>query len=239
MNDNDQSKPISDIFSEDMYRMNSDDFYCAFEDYFQNRADFDTCLDSLNNEKEIIRLGFFYYVVTKEIKHAGVTLISIFSIMEATADKKFQPFDQWLLAQIKKPESIEFPITDKENLKTTILRLQKEYFAAHGSSEKVRNFINRYFSHEDKQKLIKGFSSPNLESFSFEERVKAIVDMLYNERNAFVHEGRLPQITDQKVRMLGDYRIKNKDAHVSVQISINEIQTMFEKGFINFIKNGA
>ena len=244
MNDDSQNNAIFDVLAKDMYGINSDLFYSAFEEYFQNRTDFDEWIDKLRNEKDkIVRLGFFYSVVTKEIKHAGVTLISIFSIMEATADKKFQPFDQWLLAQIKKPESISFPIDDKKKLKSSILLLQKKYYSEHGSSEKVRYFINNYFSSEDKQKLIEGFlikdPNPTLESLSSEEHLKAIVDMLYKERNAFVHEGRLPQITDQKVRMLGYCRIRNRDTHVSIQISINEIQTMFEKGFVNFIKNGA
>ena len=244
MNDDSQNNAIFDVLAKDMYGINSDLFYSAFEEYFQNRTDFDEWIDKLRNEKDkIVRLGFFYSVVTKEIKHAGVTLISIFSIMEATADKKFQPFDQWLLAQITKPESISFPIDDKKKLKSSILLLQKKYYSEHGSSEKVRYFINNYFSSEDKQKLIEGFlikdPNPTLESLSSEEHLKAIVDMLYKERNAFVHEGRLPQITDQKVRMLGYCRIRNRDTHVSIQISINEIQTMFEKGFVNFIKNGA
>ena len=241
MNDNDQSKAISDALVEDMYRINSDLFYCAFEEYFENKSDFDACLANLNNEKEnIIRLGFFYYVVSKEIKHAGVILISLFSIMEATAYEKFQPFDEWLLAKIKEPESILFPLSNRQDLKSTILSLQSKYYTEHGSSAKVRNFINNYFSLEDKQKLIGGFqirdTSLNYASLNFEEQVKAIVDMLYNERSAFVHQGRLPQITDQKVKMLGHCKIKNNNTPVSIQISINEIQKMFEKAFVNFVK---
>lgn len=241
MNDNDQSKTISDVLVEEMYRINSDLFYCAFKEYFENRADFDTHLENLKNEKEkIIRLGFFYHVVTKEIKHASVTLISLFSIMEATAYEKFQPFDQWLLAKIKEPESISFPLSDRQDFKRTILSFQKKYYTEHGSSEKVKNFINTYFSDEDKQKLIGGFqikdSSLNFKSLSFEDRVKAIVDMLYKERNAFVHEGRLPQITDNNVKMLGYCKIKNNDTFVSIQMSIKEIQKMFEKAFVNFVK---
>jgi len=241
MNNDHKFKTISDAFAEDMYRINSDLFYCAFKEYFQNREDFDACLNRLSNEKEkIIRLGFFYYVVTNEIKHAGVTLISIFSIMEATAENKFQPFDQWLLARIKESENISFPIGDKENLKDTILEHQEKYYANHGSSEKVRSFIYEYFSEEDKHNLIRGFqikdSSHDLTSLSFEEQVKAIVDMLYKERNAFVHEGRLPQITDQNDRMLGYCKIRNRDTYVSIQISIRQIQKMFEKGFVNFVK---
>ena len=241
MNDNDQSKPIYSLFVEEMYKINTDLFYCAFKEYFYNRADFDACLDTLNEEKEnIIRLGFFYYVVTKEIKHAGVTLISLFSIMEATANKKFQPFDQWLLAKIKEPENIPYPISDRQGFKSLILSLQTKYYAEHGSSEKVRNFIDKYFSPQDKQRLIGGFQikdeSQNYKSLNFEEQVKTIVDMLYKERNAFVHEGRLPQITNQKGKMLGYCKIKNNNTPVSIQISINEIQKMFEKAFINFLK---
>ncbi|MFZ5570932.1 MAG: hypothetical protein ACOZF0_11035 [Thermodesulfobacteriota bacterium] len=241
MNDKDQIKPFPDTFINDMYRINSDLFYCAFEKYFENRNDFNERLSKLNDEKEeIIRLGFFYYVVTKEIKHAGVILISIFSIMEATADEKFQPFDQWLLAKIKEPESISFPITDQQDLKRTIVSLQNEYYAKHGSTEKVRSFVNRYFTLEDKQKLIAGFDikdqSPKYKSLNFDERLKAFVDMLYKERNAFVHQGRLPQITDQSVNMLGYCQIKNKDVFVSIKLQINDVQTMFEKGFIEYLR---
>ena len=240
-NDNDKSKTISDALVKEMGRINSDLFYCAFKEYFENRADFDTHLDNLNNEKEkIIRLGFFYYVVTKDIKHAGVTLISLFSIMEATAYEKFQPFDQWLLAKIKEPESISFPLSDRQDFKSTILSFQRKYYEEHGSSEKVRKFINNYFSPEDKQKLIGGFqikdSSLEFTSLNFECRLKAIVDMLYKERNAFVHEGKLPQITDKNDKMLGYCKIKNKNTFVTIQISINEIQKMFEKAFVNFVK---
>jgi len=145
------------------------------------------------------KVRFFYYVVTKEIKRAGVTLISIFSIfsiMEATACEKFQPFDQWLLAKIKKSENISFPISDKHGFKELIFSLQNEYYAKHGSSEKVRDFINKYFSREDKKKLIGGFKIKNghlnYESLDFDDK---------KERNAFVHQGRLLQITEQKVNM--------------------------------------
>lgn len=239
-----QPKFLSEAFVEDMYKINKDLFFCAFKDYFGNRSDFDACLANLNKEREeIIRLGFFYYVVTKEIKHAGVTLISIFSIMEATACEKFQPFDQWLLAKIKKSENISFPISDKHGFKELILSLKNEYYAKHGSSEKVRNFINKYFSREDKKKLIGGFKIKNghlnYESLDFDDKVKAIVDMLYKERNAFVHQGRLPQITEQKVNMLGHCKIKNIDTFVSIQISINEIQFMFERAFIKFLNRGS
>lgn len=51
-----------------------------------------------------------------------------------------------------------------------------------------------------------------------DDKVKAIVDMLYKERNAFVHQGRLPQISDQRVKMLGYCNIKNKSTFVSIQI---------------------
>ena len=234
-------KIISDAFAEDMYKINNDLFYCAFKGYFQNRADFDECLNILGNDKEkIIRLGFFYYVVVKEIKHAGITLISIFSIMEATSKNKFQPFDQWLLGKIKESGNISYPIDDSSSLKDTILELKDKYYKEHGSSEKVRSFIKKYFDSKDKQTLISGFqikdSSCDLSSLGFEEQLKAIVDMLYKERNAFVHEGRLPQITYQNNRMLGYCKIKSRYKYVSIQISINEIQRMFENGFINFIK---
>ncbi len=234
-------KIISDAFAEDMYKINSDLFYCAFQGYFKNRADFDECLNILGNDKDkIIRLGFFYYVVTKEIKHAGVTLISIFSIMEATSENKFQPFDQWLLGKIKESNNISNPIDESNSFKDTILELQKKYYKEHGSSEKVRSFIIQYFNSQDKQTLINGFqikeSSCDLSSLGFEEKLKAIVDMLYKERNAFVHEGGLPQITDQNNRMLGYCKIRSGETYVSIRISINEIQRMFENGFINFIK---
>jgi len=216
-------------------------FYSAFTQHFDNRSDFEKCLNNLNSEKSnIARLGFFYYVATKEIGHAGVVLIAIFSIMEATTQEEFQPFDQWLLAQIKGTENISFPIKDQKNFKNMILSLQKEYYSKHGSSKKVRNFIDNYFSDEDKQKLIGGFQIKdervNHNSLDFEDKVKVIVDMLYNERNAFVHSARLPQLSDQNVKMLGCFRVKNKNTYVSVKISINEIKSMFEKAFVKLIR---
>ena len=72
--------------------------------------------------------------------------------------------------------------------------------------------------------------------FDFDDKVKVIVDMLYNERNAFVHNARLPQITDQNVEMLGYVKVKNKNTYVSVKISINEIKRMFEKAFVKLIR---
>jgi hypothetical protein len=232
---------LAETFIKNFEEHNKNCFFSAFQEHFKDRSDFDACLDNLNAEKDkITRLGFFYYVVTKEIGHAGVTLISIFSIMEATAHENFQPFDQWLLAKIKRTENISFPIADRHDFKNLILSLQNEYYAKHGSSEKVRNFINKYFSIEDKQRLIGGFQITderlNYDSLNFEDKVKAIVDMLYKERNAFVHQGQLPQISAQKVNMLGYCRIKNINAFVSIQISIDEIKEMFEKAFIKFIK---
>lgn len=106
--------------------------------------------------------------------------------------------------------------------------------------KKVRDFIGNYFSDEDKHKLIGSFQIKNKRinhnSFDFEDKVKMIVDMLYNERNAFVHNTRLPQITDQNVEMSGYFKVKNKNTYVSVKISINEIKSMFEKAFVKLIR---
>ena len=95
---------------------NKDCFFDAFKKYFKDRSDFDTLLEELKEEtkSKIIRLGFFYYIITKEIGHAGMTLISIFSIMEATAPNKFRTFDQWLQAKIKRGGNISFPIADQD-----------------------------------------------------------------------------------------------------------------------------
>lgn len=92
--------PLAGALSETVLESKRNDFFGAFQDYFKDRSDFDACLNSLKEEKDkITELGFFYNLVTKEIPHAGITLISIFSIMEALSKDKFQPFDQWLLAK--------------------------------------------------------------------------------------------------------------------------------------------
>jgi len=232
---------LAEAFGKVLESKDMDLFYSAFTQHFDNRSDFDKCLNNLNSEKsKIARLGFFYYVATKKIGHAAVVLIAIFSIMEATAQEDFQPFDQWLLAQVRGTENISFPIKDQRNLKSLILLLQKQYYSKHGSSKKVRKFISNYFSDEDKQKLIAGFQFKNKHinhnSFDFEDKVKVIVDMLYNERNAFVHNARLPQITDQNVKMLGSFKVRSKNTYVTVKISINEIKLMFEKAFVKLIR---
>ena len=234
---------MAEAFGKALESHDMDLFYSAFSHHFDSRSDFESCLNNLGSEKsKIARLGFFYYVSTKEIGHAAAVLISIFSIMEATSQEDFQPFDQWLLAQVKGSENIPFPIKDQQNFKSLILSLQKKYYSKHGSSEKVRNFIQNYFSDEDKQKLFAGFQINNNpidhNSFDVEDKVKIIVDMLYNERNAFVHKARLPQITDQNVKMLGYFKVRNKNTYVTVKISINEIKSMFEKAFIKFIRKG-
>jgi hypothetical protein len=158
--------------------------------------------------------------------------------MEATATEKYLTFDEWLLA--KGPENISFQITNRCDFIKLIPSLQEQYYNKHGSSRKVQNFINNYFSDADKQNLIDGFrikdKSPKYDSLNFNDKVKAIVDMLYKERSDFVHNARLPQISDQKGKTIGYYKVKNKDTYVSRQISINEIQKMFEKAFIKFLK---
>jgi hypothetical protein len=221
---------------------NRDCFFNAFQSYFKDRADFETMLEELGEESKtkIIRLGFFYHIITKEIRHAGITLISIFSIMEATAPEKFRTFDQWLLSRVKGDGDISLPITDRECFKEAILSFQKEYFEKHGSSERVRRFINNYFSTQDKDQLIKGFQIKDrrvdFDSLNFDDQLKTIVDMLYNERNAFVHQGRLPQVTDRPDEMLGYFKVRNKDSYVSIQLSMNTIQKMFERAFMKFLK---
>lgn len=232
---------LAEAFGKALESSDMNFFYSAFTRHFKDKYDFETCLNNLNSEKSnIARLGYFYYVATKEIRHAGVVLIAIFSIMEATAQEEFQPFDQWLLGQIKRTENISFPITDQHNFKSMILSRQKEYYSKHGSSQKVRKFIDNYFRDEDKQKLIGGFQIKNErvnhDSLDFDDKVKVIVDMLYNERNAFVHNARLPQLSNQNINMLGCFKVKNKDTYVSVKISINEIKSMFERAFVKFIK---
>lgn len=221
------------------------DFFGAFQDYFKDRPDFDACVNSLGEEKDkITELGFFYNVVTKEIRHAGITLIAIFLIMEALSKDKFQPFDQWLFAEIKKEsKNISFPIKDRKKFKRIVASLKEKYFKNHGSSEKVRKFISKYFSDEDKNIFVNGFqvreNISDFNSLDSNDKVKAIIDMLYKERNAFVHQARLPQVSDQNVKMLGNFNIKNKKTYVSVQISINEIKRIFEKAFIKFIKEAC
>lgn len=247
MNDIEASKSklesnLAKVLVKNFEEQNINCFFSAFQEYFDNRSDFDDCLINLKEKKnEIARLGFFYYVVTKEIRHAGITLISIFSIMEATSQKDFKTFDQWLLSKIKKGKNISFPVLNRDSFKKLILSFQKEYFKKNGSSEKVRKFINDYFSTEDKQRLISGFRIQNkgldFDSFGFDDKVRVIVDMLYEERNAFVHQARLPQILDQKVKMIGYCKVKKKNTPVSIEISITEIQKMFERAFINILRN--
>ena len=91
---------------------------------------------------------------------------------------------------------MSFPIADRDSFKKTIVSFQKEYFEKHGSSERVRRFINKYFSAQDKVQLIKGFDikdeSISFDSLDFDNQIRIIIDMLYNERNAFAHQGRLP-----------------------------------------------
>ena len=160
--------------------------------------------------------------------------------MEATDPNIFRPFDQWLLSKLKGDENITFPIADRDDFKKVILTFQKEYFKNHGSSEKVRRFIINYFTEDDKQKLINGFkiqdNNINYNSLDNDEQLKIIIDMLYNERNAFVHQGRLPQINDFTDSIIGYVKIKNRDTYISIEISINEIQKMFERAFIKFLK---
>ena len=233
---------FAEKFFQDFEEHNKECFFDAFKKYFKDRSDFDTLLANLKEEakSKIIRLGFFYHIITKEIGHAGITLISIFSIMEATAPNKFRTFDQWLLAKLKRGGNISFPIADRDCFKKAILSFQKEYFKKYGSSERVRRFINKYFCTEDKQQLIRGFQikdkSITFDSLNFDNQIKTIVDMLYNERNAFVHLGRLPQMSDRQGKMLGYFKIKNKNTYVSIEISINKIQKMFERAFIKFLR---
>ncbi len=229
-------------FFQDFEEHNKDRFFDAFKKYFKDRSDFDNLLDKLDEDSKskLIRLGFFYYIVTKEIGHAGITLISISSIMEATATNKFRTFDQWLLSKLKRGKNISFPISNRDSFKNTILSFQKEYFSKHGSSERVRRFINKYFCDQDKLQLIKGFDikdkSISFDSLDFDNQVKVIVDMLYNERNAFAHQGRLPQMSDRPGDMTGYFKVKNKNTYVSIKISINIIRKMFEKAFVKYIK---
>jgi len=235
-------KIYAEKFFQDFEKHNKDRFFDAFKKYFKDRSDFDTLLDKLDevSKGKLIRLGFFYYIITKEIGHAGVTLISIFSIMEATATDNYRTFDQWLLSKIKKDKSMSFPIADRDSFKKTIVSFQKEYFEKHGSSERVRRFINKYYSAQDKVELIKGFDikdeSISFDSLDFDNQLRIIVDMLYNERNAFAHQGRLPQMSDRPGEMLGYFQIRNKNTYVSIKISINVFQNMFEKAFVKYIK---
>ena len=231
---------MAEAFRENRIEELKNDFFSAFQGYFKDRADFDSCLKSLKeDEGRIIELGFFYNLVTNEIGHAGVTLISLFSIMEAVSKERFQPFDQWLLSKIKRDTSISFPIANRGNFKETILSYQKQYFKKHGSAEKVRKFINQYFSMEDKKILINSFKvkdkSIGFESLSFELQVKEIVKILYNERNAFVHKGKLPQLNDRQDKMMGIFTVRNKKTIVSIEISIIRIQKMFERAFMKFL----
>lgn len=132
---------LAEAFGKALERKDVDLFYSAFTQHFDNRSDFEKCLNNLNSEKsKIARLGFFYYVATKEIRHAAVVLIAIFSIMEATAQEEFQPFDQWLLAKIKGAENIYFPIKDQRSFKNLILSFQRQYYSKHGSSKKSPRF---------------------------------------------------------------------------------------------------
>lgn len=220
---------------------NKNCFFAAFKRYFKDQSEFSILIERLGPHKaKIIRLGFFYYVITQEIRHAGITLIALFSIMEGAAQEKFQPFDQWLLAKIRNSRQITFPISNVDELKEHLLSFQSEYFKKHGSAERVRKFIGKYFSHEDKENLIGKFQikdeTVGFASLEFEEKIRVIVDMLYNERNAFVHQGRLPQLTDGPSNMLGYFKIRNTNTYVDIQISIKEIEGMFERAFIKFLE---
>lgn len=106
--------------SSEIEECNKQCFFHAFKKYFKDRSEFDTALKKLNKDtSKIIKLGAFYHRITKEIKHAGVTLISIFSIMEATAPDEFITFDRWLLGKIKSDENILIP-SDRDSFKDVI-----------------------------------------------------------------------------------------------------------------------
>jgi len=240
---NESADEVFKSFEEYFAEKYKNGFFEAFKGYFDDRTDFDAFIEKLKEEdkNKILRLGFFYSVITKFINHAGVTLVGIFSLMEATSDIKYKTFDQWLLKKIKKDENISFPIVDNNCLKQAILLFQKEYFKEHGSAEKVRNFISQYYSTEDKKRIIRAFEIKDetikFDSLNFDEQLTVIVDMLYKERSAFVHEGRLPQMSEERITTIASFEIKGKYRNVVMEISINDIQKMFEKAFIKFINS--
>ena len=69
---NENAIRLADAFERTLENRDMDLFYSVFAQHFKDRSDFETCLTNLNSEKsKIARLGYFYYVATKEIGHAG------------------------------------------------------------------------------------------------------------------------------------------------------------------------
>jgi len=235
---------LADKMLLEMVEKKKEVFYKSFQHHFQDRAALHALLEKLREEDQVnaIKLGFFYNIMTTNISNPGVTLICVFSIMEATAPEKFQSFDHWLLGEIKRNEEITFHIDNKRSFKKTISEFQRKYYETHGASMKVRNFIKRYFSLSDKKDLINGFMikdtniRTSFDALTLNEKIKAIVDMLYRERSIFVHEAQLPQLSDNN-KILASLRIKKTEKFVSVTISINKIQEMFEKAFLRYLRS--
>lgn len=238
----DEQKQRFEEFYKGIINSKKEDFYKSFKEYFNNRKEFNSYIDNLKDRDKIIQIGCFYHIISKEINYSGVTLISIFSIMEALSTIKYKPFREWIFTQIKKESNDKFKsIQSKKNFKEILINYKNRYIKTHGSTEKVRSFIVKYFDDTDKERLVKSFkihnSKSNFENLDFDKQLKAIIDMLYNERSAFVHQARLPQVTDTKIKMVATVKLINKEIFVITYISIVELQKMFERAFVKFIKN--
>jgi len=210
--------------------------YEAYKEYFKDFENFKNFYNNITTRElrnKFIKLGSFYkfFIIdgvfinekdsnySKYIDYFDHTYkyIGIFSFIEDLySDENYVDFFEWLISRRKK---IKFPIVNEDELKN----YHEEYLSIHGTTRKAYKFFDSLDG--TTKKLLMDKMEIRKHTTTFIKIAKILIQI----RNDFVHRAKLiaqfnpgPTIHSSSNKI-----IVNK-------LSFNDIQKIFEKGFLIF-----
>jgi hypothetical protein len=212
--------------------------------FHSSEDDFRSFFENISSDKDkdlFLRVGSFYRFLVAEGRflfeqkewNDGMSYIdetykyiAIFSFIEALeSPKKYVDFFQWLQKE-NKEKRLSF---DKAPMEV-ISQSYKAYKDDHGSI----NAAVRFFSRLDKgdQLLIK--DKFKIYNYDQERSIKEIAQVLYQIRSLFVHEAQLVKFFSGTLTVG-----RVKENIVMGDLSIQELKTLFERGFLERFKQSC
>ena len=211
--------------------------YCAFDGHFNNGINDiikKTASFSKTDFTKLSNLSRFYYTQCKDPKLFSVIdpsfkLIVISSLIESLmSNNRFVEFNEWYFKEYA--DGIEEK--SGKNFGDTLKDLWEKYKEKQGAYRKFKIFFKEYLPEEEQEKLLNGFK--RLGNKDKDVDVDCIARWLYEMRSKFVHEAdhvQLPESIPNEKVYLG-HRI-GKDS-ICITISIDQILSIFEKGFLRY-----
>lgn len=224
-----------DVFTED--ELHEFAIYITWQNHFDN---LESCKEFIAKLKEDLKeklweLSLFYYFSlknpnVKDNLNDSFKLIIMTSIIEALMSvHKFMEFDQWMLKECSEKKKNE---VKNKSFEKQLKILWKDYKNEYGAHKKFKTFFYYYLPKEEQDILIQGFEK--LDEDRPPTTIKDVAEWLYTMRSNFVHNAEQVLLPNKEISFLGHKIGKN---FLSISSNIDEILSVFEKGFMQYFKS--